>query len=146
MPWCPNCRTEYRPGFHKCSDCGASLVETLPPKPKSEPEPPLDAGSIPVVEVDPSLIRQEYATLVAKSPCIKKWGQREPDHLLLFLFRFRFDSGEELDFALNENLYGAIQVGERDILTLMDGAFLDFGNRFGEVLEEPPTPNKRIFI
>jgi hypothetical protein len=27
--FCPNCRTEYRPGFSKCSDCGAGLVESL---------------------------------------------------------------------------------------------------------------------
>lgn len=28
--FCPNCKTEYRAGFTECSDCGASLVETLP--------------------------------------------------------------------------------------------------------------------
>jgi hypothetical protein len=27
--FCPNCRVEYRPGFTKCSDCGADLVEHL---------------------------------------------------------------------------------------------------------------------
>ncbi len=28
--FCPNCKTEYRPGFATCSDCGAPLVERLP--------------------------------------------------------------------------------------------------------------------
>lgn len=28
--FCPNCKTEYRPGFTTCSDCGAQLVEQLP--------------------------------------------------------------------------------------------------------------------
>ena len=29
--WCPECRSEYREGFAECADCGAALVETLPP-------------------------------------------------------------------------------------------------------------------
>jgi len=29
MPWCPNCRLEYREDFTKCSDCDADLVEEL---------------------------------------------------------------------------------------------------------------------
>jgi len=28
--FCPVCRTEYRPGFTKCADCGVDLVATLP--------------------------------------------------------------------------------------------------------------------
>lgn len=35
MPWCPTCRTEYEPGRTACSDCGAMLVEVLPPPPES---------------------------------------------------------------------------------------------------------------
>jgi len=35
MPYCPNCRTEYRLGFTRCSDCDAALVESLP---DAEPE------------------------------------------------------------------------------------------------------------
>lgn len=31
MPWCPNCREEYRQGFKTCSDCGSELVDELPP-------------------------------------------------------------------------------------------------------------------
>jgi hypothetical protein len=27
---CPNCRSEYRPGFTLCSDCGVELVDELP--------------------------------------------------------------------------------------------------------------------
>jgi hypothetical protein len=30
MPFCPNCRTEYRPGFTTCADCQVNLVELLP--------------------------------------------------------------------------------------------------------------------
>lgn len=28
MPWCPNCKFEYKDGVLKCADCGADLVES----------------------------------------------------------------------------------------------------------------------
>lgn len=31
MPWCPNCRTEYREDFNTCSDCGSQLVMEIEP-------------------------------------------------------------------------------------------------------------------
>lgn len=31
MPWCPNCRSEYREGFTECADCKVALVDELPP-------------------------------------------------------------------------------------------------------------------
>jgi len=30
MPWCPNCKNEYKEGITVCADCGATLVEELP--------------------------------------------------------------------------------------------------------------------
>lgn len=30
MPWCPNCKHEYRKGFLVCADCGATLVDEEP--------------------------------------------------------------------------------------------------------------------
>lgn len=30
MPWCPECKTEYRSGFSKCADCGSGLTAELP--------------------------------------------------------------------------------------------------------------------
>lgn len=35
--YCPNCKTEYRPGFSTCSDCGAALVDKLEPKEPARP-------------------------------------------------------------------------------------------------------------
>ncbi len=29
MPWCPNCKAEYQPGFTVCSDCKIELVEDI---------------------------------------------------------------------------------------------------------------------
>jgi len=34
--FCPKCKSEYREGFYKCADCGADLVDQLPPELKSE--------------------------------------------------------------------------------------------------------------
>ncbi len=36
MPFCPQCREEFRAGFSLCSDCGATLVEALPLSTQSE--------------------------------------------------------------------------------------------------------------
>lgn len=38
MPFCPRCRTEYRPGYTQCSDCGDWLVAVLPEAPVPEPD------------------------------------------------------------------------------------------------------------
>lgn len=38
LMFCPNCRTEYRPGFSRCSDCGADLVESLDALPTNRPQ------------------------------------------------------------------------------------------------------------
>lgn len=32
MPFCPNCRYEYKPEVWKCPECGARLVDKLPEK------------------------------------------------------------------------------------------------------------------
>jgi hypothetical protein len=36
--YCPKCRTEYRPGFTICADCGLTLVAASPPESSKEPE------------------------------------------------------------------------------------------------------------
>ena len=37
MPYCPNCRSEYKEGIVRCVDCGAALVPGSPP-PVVEPK------------------------------------------------------------------------------------------------------------
>jgi hypothetical protein len=38
VPFCPQCREEYRAGFAACADCGAPLVDALPAEPERSPE------------------------------------------------------------------------------------------------------------
>lgn len=40
--FCPDCQTEYRDGFTRCSDCGADLVSQL-----AEAEVPSNDASVP---------------------------------------------------------------------------------------------------
>ncbi len=48
MPWCPNCKTEYRDGFLQCADCGADLVNE-PPQGSNDPKSiPLNTPISPV--------------------------------------------------------------------------------------------------
>ncbi len=46
MAWCPNCKTEYIPGVTRCPDCGAALVDALPP---DRDPPPLDMALLTTV-------------------------------------------------------------------------------------------------
>ncbi len=39
--FCPECRTEYRPGFTHCTDCDVDLVAKLP-----TPEPDIDSAEL----------------------------------------------------------------------------------------------------
>ncbi len=49
MPFCPECRDEYRPGFTHCVDCGVELVEFLSELTETE-----DLGEPPVVVYETS--------------------------------------------------------------------------------------------
>jgi hypothetical protein len=65
MPFCPNCRYEYRPGIEKCSDCGAQLVETLPEEgtPSYKPPPPT-GNDVPVARAESLAIAEMWAELL----------------------------------------------------------------------------------
>lgn len=71
MPWCPNCKTEYREGFTHCADCGAELVTALPDE---TPEPEnLDHPAEPVLLMHcPSTLEADATVALLQSfsiPC-----------------------------------------------------------------------------
>jgi hypothetical protein len=39
MPFCPSCRTEYRPELARCADCDVELVDSLPEEESGEINP-----------------------------------------------------------------------------------------------------------
>lgn len=43
MPWCPECKTEYREGFSVCADCGCALTWHRPRE--DTPEGPGENGA-----------------------------------------------------------------------------------------------------
>ncbi len=63
MPWCPNCKEEYREGFTVCVDCGAELVEELP----TEEEKPIPFFQTEYKHVADKLVRYfDYSGLASE--------------------------------------------------------------------------------
>lgn len=62
MPFCPECRYEYRAGIRRCPDCDAELVAELP-KRTPETEPELYRDWVPVVH----FTSQVYADMVLEA-------------------------------------------------------------------------------
>src|SRR5580692_10481363 len=51
MPYCPQCRVEYRLGFSECADCRVPLVSTMPPSPATmDDESPNESEYVPVLD------------------------------------------------------------------------------------------------
>ncbi len=49
--FCPQCKTEYRPGFTRCADCGSELVDSLPEEAEEVEEREGDnAKLVPILE------------------------------------------------------------------------------------------------
>jgi hypothetical protein len=50
MPFCPQCRFEYKPGVWECPDCGVRLVDKLPEESPKNPqkEPASEVGFVPL--------------------------------------------------------------------------------------------------
>jgi hypothetical protein len=46
MPFCPTCRSEYRPGIKTCADCGTQLVDELPEQATHRPDHEADVAVI----------------------------------------------------------------------------------------------------
>ena len=63
MPFCPQCRLEYRQGFNRCSDCDCDLVASLEDNPESDRDDPAEDYAedwVPVAQ----FATQAYAELI----------------------------------------------------------------------------------
>lgn len=62
--FCPNCKTEYRDGFTRCSDCGASLVTRLRETavPSNRPAP-ADGPELLWTGIEPGILAQIESAL-----------------------------------------------------------------------------------
>jgi hypothetical protein len=68
MPFCPDCRCEYRPGFDRCADCGTVLVDALPSAPAAAQEMDASPDEEPdtvVTHVSGQPMAEMYAELLA---------------------------------------------------------------------------------
>ena len=81
MPYCPKCRFEYLPEVTSCPDCGAALVEVLPPEaphaPRTEEE--LEEVLLGVVggNIHARLLQQELAAQGIASRAQGGWSDDE---------------------------------------------------------------------
>ena len=64
MPFCPNCRYEYRRGIETCSDCGAQLVDKLPDEPYVAPPP--TGNDVPIARAESLAIAEMWAELLGE--------------------------------------------------------------------------------
>jgi len=92
--FCPICKTEYRDGFSKCSDCGADLVRELPKQGKSG-----STGFTELVWMGANEQTQTAVEVLLASAGIK-FSERPPDDHLLIPASFRatqiYVSGNDL--------------------------------------------------
>lgn len=81
--FCPNCKTEYREGFSRCSDCGADLVRELPKEGKSG-----SSGFTELVWMGANEQTQTAVGVLLAAAGIK-FSERPPDDHLLIPASFR---------------------------------------------------------
>jgi hypothetical protein len=122
--FCPNCKTEYRAGFTQCSDCGATLVDTLPnarsdddvpelfwsgnsPRLYQEFRAALKAANIPFMDEPPP--RLLYSSL---RPPLEIWTSKL-DHEAAAKVRYQITGESDDEIAGKEDLSDLQQTGGR---------------------------------
>jgi hypothetical protein len=71
--FCPQCRSEYRPGFTRCSDCDVDLVWELPRDAHAEHDEPnlvkaFETGNPALIPIVQSLLEDAKIECVIKNP------------------------------------------------------------------------------
>jgi hypothetical protein len=64
VPFCPNCRAEYRPGIETCADCGLELVDTPPERHQERRSPTVN--DVAIARADSQAIAEMWAGLLGE--------------------------------------------------------------------------------
>jgi hypothetical protein len=77
MPWCPNCKVEYQPGFKTCIDCDLPLCDQLTPEPESAAPAPAYAGDALLVSAADSVEAEILESFLKAQgiPVLKKYPE-----------------------------------------------------------------------
>ena len=86
--FCPVCKTEYREGFMRCSDCGAALVATLPPGEPAEWPRETTKQSHFLAWFLPMLGFYALAIFIMSAGHLIDWPYLEPLAVLFMLYMF----------------------------------------------------------
>jgi hypothetical protein len=63
VPWCPNCHSEYQPGFEVCSKCNLALVDEEPPREMPPSKSIADTAFWKALQPGWQIVRQSLAFL-----------------------------------------------------------------------------------
>jgi len=83
MPWCPNCRLEYREGFKICNDCEVDLVDELEPEKTEQAEELPNADEIFLISVANDLEANMTEELLEQNGIHVRMKSREPGNIIM---------------------------------------------------------------
>lgn len=108
MPFCPECKYEYRPDIETCPDCDVKLVDELPPpvqEPSVVPQSPVCVAAYPLA------IQAQGAKLKLESHGIKATLSNEIVGRMME-FAIGFDDGIKV-LVSEEDAHKAIEILEQ---------------------------------
>lgn len=65
-------------------------------------------------------------TVIDQNCCVKMVGRREPKTIKEFSVSFQTEDGKLLKFDVPEDMYDGFEIGQKGILTVIDGALYGF--------------------
>jgi hypothetical protein len=127
--FCPVCKAEYRPGFHRCADCDVELVDELPAEAlvAGEPAAPGDPEEDPLCSFwsgDDPRIHAELCELLDKERIPHKTVRRE-DHLFriskypVFQMGIPFSMFERAEAVVKEAYGSEVEAEAQDAALLL---------------------------
>lgn len=106
MPWCPNCKFEYKEGVTVCADCGAELVETYEEIEAMEEQEAIELESQQALEAQ--LAEAEMEDYLAKQEILQTQAMEARDAATYMKAKDKAENYKSSGFALT--LVGGIGV------------------------------------